>query len=174
VFHLEKNKRDSCSAREISSLLEEDRSFGRTSGGDALRSPGMLHFVCMGLQGEGGRRRVAGEGGTQSGASDLGWRRSGAQIAASRCERIKNERNYYRSLRSRFDGSRWARRDFTRFHNYPRYKLTVVWTVSARWACNFPLENYPSSKIILAAGRNSRVFLRLPGINIGSNFAPLN
>ncbi|TGZ32124.1 Uncharacterized protein DBV15_01038 [Temnothorax longispinosus] len=31
-------------------------------------------------------------------------------------------------------GVRWIplrRRDFTQFHNYPRYRLTVVWTVSA-------------------------------------------
>jgi len=31
-------------------------------------------------------------------------------------------------------GIRWIplrRRDFTQFHNYPRYRLTVVWTVSA-------------------------------------------
>lgn len=81
--------------------------------------------------------------------------RSRAQIAGPRCENIRNKRNYNRSLW--IDGFDSGSADPTRFHapfhNYPRYRLTVVRTVSAEVVIS---PEIISAKIIFASAPNPR------------------
>ncbi|KYQ52795.1 hypothetical protein ALC60_08084 [Trachymyrmex zeteki] len=90
-------------------------------------------------------------------------------------ERVFHLKEGCGKTRSMFHERQRGRRDFTQFHNYPRYRLTVVWTVSARVVISLEITPVKLSPRLLRILHLFRArFLRLPRINAGSNFAPLN